>query len=520
MNEMPWLDSLTPQQMHLAEMLVHKAKKEGVDPKLALALAFRESGLKHGAFEKDKEDKLSFKPLTGKSGEIGVMQVMPDTAKLHGFKPEELNNLEKNMDIGLKVLKSHLGQFNDPVMAAAAYNAGPNHPYFRDPQNSLPDTTKQYLKDIAGYGGFAPAQAASEEEAQPIPSGAAEEAPAAAPAVDFRRQLGEYGPGVGGAAVGAAVGSKLASNKNMQQGAQAFANMMRQQGGFPGAGPSQPPAGMPGAGAPSNVGVAPSPGISSGGADAGRLARGQTGTMPYNYAKAAGLTDIEAGLALDMTKQAGGVHDLTTQRREGMQKIQQLFPGEKYVENPRFGGLMTPDQGVGGGPRQSFVVQGPVKDVPPGTLMGPAAPPPEGSLRPLPPRAPIPTTAPATSLLDDAIAKLGQIAKGALNVAKSAPVAGALGGYGAATSGVEAFERGQKGDVAGSRIAGLGTLGALSAIPHPVAQGIGFGASVMSPLGLAVLDRMRKVQAQPAPPPASPEEMYQARQPAFVGQRP
>jgi hypothetical protein len=120
--------------------------------------------------------------------------------------------------------------------------------------------------------------------------------------------------------------------------------------------------------------------IPSGGPDAGRLAAGQTGTMPYNYAKAAGLTDIEAGKALDMTKNTGGVHDLTSQRREGMNKVQNMFPGEKYVENPRFGGLLTPDQGVGGGPRQSFVVQ------PPGA---PGAP---SSMTQLPPRQPIPST--------------------------------------------------------------------------------------------------------------------------------
>jgi hypothetical protein len=85
-----------------------------------------------------------------------------------------------------------------------------------------------------------------------------------------------------------------------------------------------------------------------------------------------------------------------------MQKIQQLFPGESWRENPRFGGLMTLDQVAGGGPRQSFAVQGPIRDVPPGTLMGPAAPPPEGTLRQLPPRQPVSTIAspPVRSGLD------------------------------------------------------------------------------------------------------------------------
>ena len=107
---------------------------------------------------------------------------------------------------------------------------------------------------------------------------------------------------------------------------------------------------------PSPAGAAPSATparlpIPSGASDAGRMAAGQTGTMPYNYAKAAGLTDIEAGRALDMTKQEGGVHDLSTQRREGLNKVKQLFPGESYVENPRFGGIMTPEPSVGAGPR-------------------------------------------------------------------------------------------------------------------------------------------------------------------------
>lgn len=128
-------------------------------------------------------------------------------------------------------------------------------------------------------------------------------------------------------------------------------------------------------------------------ADAGRMAKGQTGAGVYNYAKDAGLTDIEAGRALDMTKQTGGVHDLSTQRRENLNKVQSMFPGEKYVENPRFGGLLTPDQGGGRGPRASYVYQGP-SELPPGQLAGPAAPPPAGTLVQLPKAVPVPTTPP------------------------------------------------------------------------------------------------------------------------------
>lgn len=526
MNDMPWLDGLTEQQMHLASMIVHKAKKEGVDPKLALALAFRESNLKHGNFDKNEKGDIVFKPLTGTSGEVGVMQVTPDAAKFHGFKPEELNNLEKNMEIGLKVLKSHLGKFNDPMMAAAAYNAGPNHPYFQDPDNNpLPDSTKQYLRDIAGYGGFAEPTEAVETDEGPLATsddiGGTEQPPG------FKEQLKEQLPGIVGAGAGAATGATLAAGKKAKQGMDLFADFMRSRVGaapFQPSGIDIPTPGMPraaaGMGGPTPSGAAPLSNIPSGGPDAGRMARGQTGTMPYNYAKAAGLTDIEAARALDMTKQAGGVHDLTTQRREGMQKIQQLFPTERYVENPRFGGLMTLDQGVGGGPRQSFVTQGPVRDVPPGGMTGPGAPPPEGSLRPLPPRVPVPTAPPAPSLLDEAIAKLGQIAKGGMRLLGSQPFAGALGGYGAAMSGVEAFQREKQGDRPGAILSGLGTLGALSAIPTPPTVAAGMAASAISPLSLMMLDRYRKIKAEPEPAPATPQEMYQAQQPAFTAQRP
>jgi hypothetical protein len=91
--------------------------------------------------------------------------------------------------------------------------------------------------------------------------------------------------------------------------------------------------------------------------DGGRMAPGTTGNMPYNYGKAAGLTDIEAGLALDMTKNEGGVNDLSTKRREGLIKAKEIAPG--FRENPQFGGLMT-DQSIGRGPKQRFVQQGPV----------------------------------------------------------------------------------------------------------------------------------------------------------------
>lgn len=476
MNEMTWLDSLSDQQAHLASMIIHKAKKEGVDPKLALSLAFRESSLKHGDFEKGKDDKIAFKPLTGKAGEVGLMQVKPDTAKLYGYKPEDLNNLEKNMEIGIKILKDHMGKFNDPLLAVAAYNAGPNHPYFQDPQkNSLPDSTKQYLKDIASYGGFDASGEAQEptDAVEPIPlsSDVGSEPPPAG--ADFKEALKQQLPGIAGAGAGAATGTVLATGQKAKRGMDMIAEFMRNQ-----AMQAQAPtggAGMLSAAPPSNLPPAQGP-LSN--APAG-------GRMTQNWIKAQDAMGNYADVG-QSARSMGEAHQLKEAAIQAENKIRQIAP--EMQQNPQRAGLFLPTQ-VGSGPRGA-------------------------------PNVPINTPPPQPSLLDDAIAKLGQIAKGGLNVLKSAPVSGALGGYGAATSGVEAFERTQKGDKPGAVAAGIGTLGVLSAIPHPVAQGVGLTASAISPLSLMMMDKYRKIKAEPEPPPASPEELYQARQPAFTAQRP
>jgi len=167
--------------------------------------------------------------------------------------------------------------------------------------------------------------------------------------------FGGIGAGTGAVvSTGQGISNARTGMAAMRAGAEETARIAAQRAAgasaVPGAAPSAlsaapaAPAGAPAA-APARLP------IPSGGPDAGRMAPGQTGTMPYNYGKAAGLTDIEAGRALDMTKQEGGVHDLSTQRREGLNKVKQMFPGEAYVENPRFGGIMTPEPSVGAGPR-------------------------------------------------------------------------------------------------------------------------------------------------------------------------
>jgi hypothetical protein len=391
MAKLSFLDQLNEEQLEYARRVGEKAKEMGIPPALAISIAYHESRLNPNVGR-------------GSSGEFGIMQVMPNTGKGMGYTNKDLSDTDKNIEAGLKYLKQNYDTFGgDARLATIGYNAGTDSPFFSG--GELPKVTEDYLKAMKGYGAFA-TQAAQPQEAQ---AAQAEEPQETDEQRDARmqsamdeqekRQAQLIGAGTG-AGISAARLAGSGAGAVIQAGAKRAGQGFRagMQGSAPTA-PAAPSIALPGAPAAPAAPGAPGQSIMrqpipSGGPDAGRMAPGQTGTMPYNYAKAAGLTDIEAGRALDMTKQAGGVHDLTTQRREGLGKIQSLFPSERYIENPRFGGIMTPDQGVGGGPRQSFKMQGalPAADLPPNFMPGPAAPPPQGTLVQLPPRQPIPTT--------------------------------------------------------------------------------------------------------------------------------
>ncbi len=92
------------------ENLIRKyAGAFGVDPELALQVAKKESDL----------DPFAVSP----KGAVGVMQLMPETAKALGVDPWDL---EENIKGGVAYLKMLLDRFNGNVdLALAAYNAGP-----------------------------------------------------------------------------------------------------------------------------------------------------------------------------------------------------------------------------------------------------------------------------------------------------------------------------------------------------------------------------------------------------------
>lgn len=136
--------------MTIQQQIVASAIAQGIDPNFALAVAQRESGFNQGA--------------VGSSGEIGVFQLMPTTAQQLSVNPYDQ---QANIDGGIKYLKQQLNAFgNDPALAAAAYNAGPNGDF------SNPSVT-QYANDVTNLYASNAAQdvAAQISPSGPIPAG-------------------------------------------------------------------------------------------------------------------------------------------------------------------------------------------------------------------------------------------------------------------------------------------------------------------------------------------------------------
>lgn len=59
------------------------------------------------------------------AGALGLVQVMPSTAKAYGVSSQDLLDPIKNMDLAAKIMQKNLNTYKgDPVLALAAYNGG------------------------------------------------------------------------------------------------------------------------------------------------------------------------------------------------------------------------------------------------------------------------------------------------------------------------------------------------------------------------------------------------------------
>ncbi|HET8938984.1 MAG TPA: lytic transglycosylase domain-containing protein [Polyangiales bacterium] len=125
---------------NVAALVNAAAIRFGVRPAFARAVAWVES--------RGKQDAVS------PAGAIGVMQLMPATARGLGVDP---SNLHQNIEGGVRLLATHLRDFSEEL-AAAAYNGGTVQLY-KDP-SQWPAETRAYVPAVM-------ARAALEEGLEP-----------------------------------------------------------------------------------------------------------------------------------------------------------------------------------------------------------------------------------------------------------------------------------------------------------------------------------------------------------------
>lgn len=138
------------------DAVLAEARRQGLDPLLARHVLYKETG-----------NLANPESAKSNAGAIGVMQLMPKTAKMLGVDPLDP---EQNIRGGITYLKQMYDKYNDPVLAAAAYNAGPGRldkALKGQGIQALPRETRMYIAGLAEGGEvkhYAKAGAVEDEE--------------------------------------------------------------------------------------------------------------------------------------------------------------------------------------------------------------------------------------------------------------------------------------------------------------------------------------------------------------------
>lgn len=131
--ELPYLDT---NKQRFSDLIAAAANRHQVDAKLLHAVIQAESAYDAGAISS--------------AGAVGLMQLMPDTAKRYGVVNR--NDPVQNIDGGAHYLKDLLEMFgyNNLHLAVAAYNAGENAVIRYN--NTIPPypETQNYVKIVLG----------------------------------------------------------------------------------------------------------------------------------------------------------------------------------------------------------------------------------------------------------------------------------------------------------------------------------------------------------------------------------
>lgn len=118
----------------IEELVARTAQAYGVDPGLAKAIAWAES-----RFDRNRNSH---------QGARGPMQLMPATASELGVN--EICDPVSNIDGGIRHLKLLLEEFQNPILAAAAYNAGAQAVYDNGGVPPFGETIR-YVASVINY---------------------------------------------------------------------------------------------------------------------------------------------------------------------------------------------------------------------------------------------------------------------------------------------------------------------------------------------------------------------------------